>query len=219
MTRIHLSGEYPKMHDQYKTTRFGLIRHAQTVWNRGKKIQGHSDSPLTADGEKQASSWGQILSQFSWDRILASDAGRALATAERINAFLKIPLTIDSRLKEQDWGQWEGKTVRQVEDEARQVLDEQVNSGWGFCPPGGESRRRVLKRSQLALQEAAERFPGQNLLLVTHEGIVKSLIYHLCGRQFLPGEPAILKSYQLHRLVYDSSGLRIEEINALRLGS
>jgi probable phosphoglycerate mutase len=207
------------MPDQYDTTRFGLIRHAQTVWNREKKIQGYSDSPLTADGEKQASSWGQILSQFSWDRVLASDAGRARATAEIINAFLKLPLTIDSRLKEQDWGQWVGKTVRQIEAEAQQELDEQVNAGWDFCPPGGESRRSVLKRSQLALQAAAERYSGENLLVVTHEGIVKSLIYHLCGRRFLPGEPAILKSYQLHRLVYDSSGLQIEKINALRLGS
>jgi len=206
------------MQDQNKPTRFGLMRHAQTIWNREKRIQGHSDSPLTADGEKQASSWGQILSQFSWDRILASDAGRALATAEIVNAFLKIPLTIDSRLKEQDWGQWVGKTVRQIEAEAPQVLDEQINAGWDFCPPGGESRYSVLERSQVSLQEAAEHFPGEILLVVTHEGIVKSLIYHLCGRRFLPGEPAILNSYQLHWLVCPSSGLQIEKINALELG-
>jgi broad specificity phosphatase PhoE len=207
------------MHDQNITTRFGLIRHAQTVWNREKKIQGHSDSPLTPDGEKQAAHWGRNLEQFAWDRILASDAGRALATAEIINASLKIPLTIDPRLKEQDWGQWEAKTVRQIEAEARQVLDEQVNAGWDFCPPGGESRRSVWKRSQQALMEAAECYPGQKILVVSHEGIVKSLIYHLCDRRFLPGEPAILKSYQLHRLVHDSNGLQIEEINAIRLGS
>jgi len=207
------------MQDQYDTTRFGLMRHAQTVWNREKKIQGQHDTPLTTDGKKQASNWGQILSPFSWDRILASDAGRALATAEIINVHLKIPLTTDSRLKEQDWGQWVGKTVRQIETEAQQVLDQQVNAGWDFCPPGGESRRSVLKRSQLALQAAAQRYRGENLLVVTHEGIVKSLIYHLCGRRFLPGEPAILKSYQLHWLVYGLDGLRIEEINALELES
>ena len=207
------------MPDQYDTTRFGLIRHAQTVWNREKRIQGHSDSPLTADGEKQASSWGKILSQFSWDRILASDTGRALATAEIINTDLKISLTTETRLREQDWGQWVGKTVRQIEAQAPQVLDEQVYAGWNFCPPGGEPRHSVLKRSQEALQEAAERYPGEILLVVTHEGVVKSLIYHLCGRKFLPGEPAILKSYQLHWLVCDSSGLQIEEINAIRLGS
>jgi len=206
------------MIDQYDTTRFGLIRHAQTVWNREKKIQGHRDTPLTAAGEKQAVNWGQILSQFSWDRILASDAGRARATAEIINACLNLPLTIDSRLKEQDWGQWVGMTVRQIETEAKQILDEQVNAGWDFCPPGGESRRSVLKRSQSALLAAAQRYSGENLLVVSHEGILKSLIYHLRGRRFLPGEPAILKSYQLHRLLYDGSGLQIERINALELG-
>ena len=207
------------MQNQYNTTRFGLIRHAQTVWNREKKIQGHSDSPLTAEGENQAASWGRILAQFAWGQILASDAGRALATAGIINASLKIPLTIDSRLKEQDWGQWEAKTVRQIEAEARQVLDEQVNAGWDFCPPGGESRRSVWKRSQQALADAAQRYSGQNILVVSHEGIVKSLIYHLCGRKFLPGEPAILKSYQLHWLVHGRNGLQIEEINAIALDS
>jgi probable phosphoglycerate mutase len=207
------------MQDQSKTTHFGLMRHAQTIWNREKKIQGRSDSPLTAEGEKQALSWGLALSQFPWRRILASDAGRARATAEIINTILKVPLTIDSRLKEQDWGQWEAKTVRQIQAEARQVLDAQVNAGWDFCPPGGESRRRVWKRSQQALVQAAERFAGQHILVVTHEGIVKSLIYHLCGRKFLPEEPAILKSYQLHRLICDGNGLQIEAINAIALDS
>ena len=149
------------MYDQYHKTRFGLIRHAQTIWNREKKIQGHRDSPLTAAGQEQASSWGRILSQFAWDRMLASDAGRALATAEIVNAALKIPLTIDSRLKEQDWGQWVEKTFPQIEAEAPQVLDEQIHAGWDFCPPGGEDRKSVLARSQEALQEAAARWPGE----------------------------------------------------------
>ena len=199
------------------TTRFGLIRHAQTDWNRGKKIQGQSDSPLTADGKKQASSWGQRLLQFPWDRILASDTGRALATAERINAFLNIPLETDPRLREQDWGDWVSKTIPQIQTEASQVLEEQINAGWNFCPPGGESRDSVLKRSQEALMEAADRYPGDNLLVVTHEGVVKGLIYHLCGRKFLPTEPRLLQSYRLHWLVFDRDGLQIEKVNALKL--
>jgi len=207
------------MQDEYKTTRFGLIRHAQTVWNREKKIQGHSDSPLTAQGEGQASSWGQRLLQLPWDRLLVSDTGRTLATAEKINACLKIPLTTDPRLREQDWGQWVGKTVKQIESEAPQMLTAQVDSGWDFCPPGGESRKSVVKRSQKALIEAAGRYRGDNLLVVTHEGVVKSLIYHLFGRKFLPDEPAILKTYRLHWLIHHRNGLQIEEVNALRLGS
>ncbi len=207
------------MQDPYKISRFGLIRHAQTVWNREKKIQGYSDSPLTPEGKLQASRWGKILDQFSWNRLLASDTGRALATAEIINAYLKLPMAIDSRLKEQDWGQWVEKTFPQIEAEAPQVLDEQIHAGWGFCPPGGEDRKSVLTRSQRALQEAFDRWPGENMLVVTHEGVIKSLVYHLSSRKFLPSEPALLKSYQLHWLVHDSDGLQLEAANALALAS
>ena len=207
------------MQDILKITRFGLIRHAQTVWNREKKIQGHSDSPLTPEGKLQAARWAEILKKFSWHRLLASDTGRALATAEIINACLNLPLTVDSRLREQDWGHWVGKTIPQIEAEASQMLDEQVNAGWDFCPPGGESRRRVLKRSQKALQEAAQRYPGESLLVVTHEGVVKSLIYHLCGRKFLPGEPPILESYQVHWLAWQDERLQLEALNAIELGA
>jgi len=205
------------MQDPYKISRFGLIRHAQTVWNREKKIQGYSDSPLTAEGKLQASRWGKILDQFSWNRLLASDTGRALATAEIINAYLKLPMAIDSRLKEQDWGQWVEKTFPQIEAEAPQVLDEQIHAGWDFCPPGGEDRKSVLTRSQRALQEAFNRWPGENILVLTHEGVIKSLVYHLSSRKFLPSEPPFLKSYQLHWLVHDKDGLRLEAANALAL--
>lgn len=198
-------------------TRFGLIRHAQTVWNQEKKIQGHSDSPLTADGERQASSWGKILEQFAFNRLLTSDTGRALETAKKINAVLKIQLIIDPRLREQDWGHWVGKTTSQIQTEAPLALDGQINAGWGFCPPGGEDRRKVSARSQEALQEAAGKWPGDHFLVVTHEGVIKSIVYYLCGRKFLPSEPRLLKSYRLHWLVFDRDGLQIEKVNALKL--
>lgn len=204
---------------QHKIIHFGLIRHAQTIWNREKKIQGYSDSPLTADGERQASNWGQILLRYSWDRMLASDADRALATGERINAFLKIPIEIDSRLREQDWGHWVGKTVAQIQTESAELLDEQTSAGWDFCPPGGEDRNSVLARSRGALQEAFNRWPGENILVVTHEGVIKCLLYYLSGRKFLPSEPPFLKSYHLHALAQDRDGLRLEAVNALALAS
>jgi len=198
-------------------TRFGMIRHAQTVWNREKKIQGHRDSPLTADGKKQAHRWGALLKQFSWNRIFASDTGRAVETAERVNAVLKIPLIADPRLREQDWGCWVGKTIAQVKAEQPLELAEQINAGWDFHPPGGEDRKSVLARSQGALQEAAGRWAGENILVVTHEGVIKSLVYHLSGRKFLPTEPPFLKSYRLHWLSYINDELRLEKANALAL--
>jgi probable phosphoglycerate mutase len=205
------------MTGQDKITRFGFMRHAQTRWNLEKKIQGQSDTPLTADGERQAARWGQLLKQGAWDRIIASDTGRAHQTAELINVCLKISLTTDSRLREQDWGQWVGKTIAQLKTENPQEIDEQVAAGWAFCPPGGEERGHVLKRSQKALLEAAARWPANNILAVTHEGVIKSLIYHLRSRKFLATEPPIIKPYQLHQFAHDQNGLRLEALNAMAL--
>ena len=205
------------MTGQYKITRFGLIRHAQTRWNREKRIQGRSDSPLTADGERQATRWGQLLKPFEWDRIIASDIGRALKTANLINVCLNVSLITDSRLREQDWGQWVGRTTAQLKTEMPLEFDGQASAGWAFCPPGGEDRRNVQKRSHKALLEAAAQWPGSNILVLTHEGVIKSLIYHLCGRKFLATEPAIIKRHRLQRLVHDSDGLRVEELNAIAM--
>ena len=202
-----------------KTTRFGLVRHAETLWNRERRIQGQSDSALTAKGKKDADHWGRQLSRFSWDCILMSDAGRADETATRMNHHLQAPIDSDPRLREQDWGQWTGQIITQIETEASEVLKNEHKTGWHFCPPGGEDRLSVRQRSQRALTEAAARWRGDTIMIVTHEGVIKSLIYHLCGRRFLPGEPAILKSYQLHWLVNDGKDLQLAKINALDLGS
>ena len=197
------------------TTRFGLIRHAQTRWNREKRIQGQVDSPLTSEGMRQAARWGRLLEPFGWDRILASDTGRAYATAEGINAALKLSLTTDRRLREQDWGQWAGKTIADLKTDHADELKAQEDAGWAFCPPGGEDRLRVWQRSKKALLEASARWPGTNILVVTHEGVIKSLIYRLCGRKFMAGEPAIIKKHYLHRLIHDDNGLRVAELNIL----
>ena len=205
------------MQDTYKITHFGLMRHAETLWNQEKKIQGQNDSPLTINGKNQADRWGLILKSYSWDRILASDTGRAVETAKRVNATLKILLVTDSRLREQDWGDWVGKTISQIKVEQPSILAEQETAGWNFCPPGGEDRKSVLARSRQALQEAAAKWPGENLLVVTHEGVIKGLVYHLSGRKYLPTEPRILKSYRLHRMIYGREGFQLEQANALAL--
>jgi len=205
-----MAGEYPP-------TRFALLRHAETEWNQNRRIQGQNNSPLTSEGENQAKQWGQLLKPYRWNRIIASDAARALETTALVNIALKVPVIRDSRLREQDWGQWTGKTVAQLKEEAPQFLADMEAAGWQFCPPAGEDRDAVWKRSQGALKDAHEKWRGEKILLITHEGVIKCLIYRLCGRKFLPTEPPILVSNHLHWLAHDREGLRIEEINALEL--
>ncbi len=198
-------------------TRFGLIRHAETQWNREKRIQGQTDSPLTRRGILQAEKWGHLLNQISWNRILTSDTGRAVETAGRINEKLKISITPDRRLREQDWGQWTGKTLTEIEKDHPQLLTDQIRAGWMFCPPEGETRLNIWKRSQQALGDAAAKWPGETILIVTHEGVIKSLIYRLSGRKFTGNEPQLIKSRHLHWLIHNHKGLQLEKVNAMPL--
>ena len=196
-------------------TRFALLRHAETLWNRQKRIQGHLDSPLTDGGRRLSAAWGRALQSLSWDRMLASDLGRAQETAKIINSFLSLPLSLDARLREQDWGKWSGETLQRVQKELLLELPEHQRAGWNFCPPEGETRHRLADRSKAALAAAARTWPGTVILVVTHEGVIKSLIYRLCGRRFVPREPPLIEPGHLHWLVWDGQGLRIEQLNAL----
>ena len=159
------------MHSHSVITRFGLIRHAETEWNKEKRIQGHSDSPLTAEGKASANQWGSILKTFPINRIISSDLGRVIETAKTINRHLKLPIIEEMRLREQYWGQWEGLSIPEIENTEEFIKGK--SSGWDFCPLDGESRLEVWRRSHEALIQAADTWSGDTVLVVTHEGVIR----------------------------------------------
>ncbi len=201
-----------------RTTRFGLIRHGQTIWNAEKRIQGRDDSPLSALGREMARCWGEQLATRSWNRIVMSDLGRVQATGQLVNASLQLQIHIDVRLREQDWGDWTGWSLPDLFARQPQAVKEQEGLGWGFRPPGGESRTEVLNRSKEALLAAHNRWPGEKILVVCHEGVIKCLLYALSNRAFLPSEPRLIRrGYQLHLLDACNDLLLLAEPNALQL--
>jgi probable phosphoglycerate mutase len=199
------------------TTPFGLMRHAPTEWNREKRLQGQKDSPLLPESEALAQEWGRRLSPLGWERILASDLGRARRTAELVNRALRLPLEVDSRLREKDWGEWTGGNLSTIAEAAPEHLSALESQGWAFRPPGGEDRLAVWRRSSEALLEAGRRWPGRRILVVTHEGVIKCLLYRLTEREFLPEEPPLLRPAHLHQMVLRSGGLAVDRVNALSL--
>lgn len=199
------------------TTRFGLLRHAPTDWNEKRKIQGQQNSPLSLRGREAAARWGDLIRPMGWQRILCSDLGRVRATIGLLALCPDLPVHPDARLREQDWGQWTGLTMAQLKDRHLEELRSQEGVGWQFTPPGGESRRTVLARSLAAMEDAARSWPGQSVLVVCHEGVIKCLVYHLLGRKFLPQEPPVLQPSCLHLLAMCGRTLYVEQINHLPL--
>jgi len=196
-------------------TRFGLLRHGKTVWNLEKRVQGRLDSPLTDQGRRSCNRWAILLAAgvIKWNRIIASPLQRAVDTAEIINRRLQVSIQVEPALREQDWGQWEGVTIRDLRARFTDEFDRQVSRGWDFCPPGGESRQAVRLRALAALHRLADRHPGENILLITHLGVIKSILYAINGRRFLPDEPNLLLPERFHTILSDRKQLVQEEIN------
>ena len=192
-------------------THFALLRHAETEWNREKRIQGQRDSALTSSGRQQAQRWGRALVRFRLDYLISSDLGRATQTASLINESLELEYSVEPRLREQDWGAWSGLKLAELLETDDLKVQERI--GWHFRPIEGESRLEVLARSQQALMDIAHRLWGQRILVVTHGGVMRCLLYHLHGRRFLPEESPLLKPYRLHWLSYDGQGLKVQRLN------
>lgn len=197
-------------------TTFGLLRHGQTEWNLLKKIQGSADSPLTQKGKKDTGEWAATLESYGWNRILASDLGRVRETVEIINSKLQLPVTFDKRLREQNWGEWEGLTIPFIQQNFKEDLEERVARGWDFSAPGGETREFVKERVLVTLLEKAKQWPGTKILVVCHQGVVKAVLYALTKRQFLPGEDPLLQHNRLHLISYNQERFSPLQMNIPR---
>jgi probable phosphoglycerate mutase len=198
---------------------FFVMRHAATVWNREGRIQGQSDSPLSPVGQQQIKTWQAHTALLMLDEILCSDLGRALATARGLNRSAGLPLTTDPRLREQDWGRWTGRVHRRLKDEDAATYARQTKRGWQFCPPAGESHLQVLERALAALADIAAGQAKRRILVVTHEGVLKCLIYHLAIRDGCGRPPATMAPYHLHHLVRFENRLYLKHMNAVDLSA
>jgi broad specificity phosphatase PhoE len=194
-----------------------LMRHALTTWNLAGRIQGQDDSPLAPAGWRQVERWSRRLSAFNLTRIIASDSGRAHTTAKAIGHALGLPVVCERRLREQDWGAWTGRTHAQLKAAFGAAYRRETQRGWDFRPPGGESHLEVLARALEVALEIGRAHPGARLLVVTHEGWMKCLLYHLAIRDGCGHSPPTVAAYHLHRIVSDGGHIDLDALNLCAL--
>ncbi|WP_320169574.1 histidine phosphatase family protein [Maridesulfovibrio sp.] len=201
-----------------KTVSLAIIRHSVTEWNEQNRIQGHMDSPLTAYGRELAAGWRQTIDPSSFDAVITSDLGRAIETADIITEGLKLPALRLKGLREQDWGSWSGLTTDELHARFPGRLDAEIAKGWKFRPDEGESRMEASSRGISSLQEGAVEIARMvdkkepRVLVVVHEGIMKTIIYKLANHDFKADKPKLIKRRRLHWLKWDGT-LSIDRLN------
>lgn len=150
-------------------TRFFLVRHGETDWNKNRIIQGVSDIPLNDTGRAQAAAAGEILARHRFDLLVSSPLSRAQETAMIIARRLGMPAPLlVPDLIERNYGEAEGSSG----------LDLEARYPAGTEVPGRESREQVTDRVLRVLHDLAVRHPAADILAVAHGGVIRSVVEH-----------------------------------------
>lgn len=120
-----------------------ITRHGMTKWNEEDKLQGHQDSPLTRQGIDDALALKTVISNYPIECVYSSPLSRAYQTEKLI--FPTIAVKIDDRLKEMNFGIYEGKSIEMLKTQT--LYNQLWNEPEKFTRiPNGESYDEVFNR-------------------------------------------------------------------------
>jgi probable phosphoglycerate mutase len=165
-------------------SRLVLVRHGETVWHAGNRYAGRTDVALTEKGVSQAQALATWARSARLAAVWSSPLSRARLTASPAAEALGLPLQIEERLIELDFGCGEGKTDAEMrhefpEQRAAFLLDPVSN----FLP-GGEDPRHAAERGASALRSIAATVPQDSRALVVAHNTLLRLV--LCSLLEIP---------------------------------
>ncbi len=148
--------------------RIAFLRHGPTTWNAEGRIQGHTDIPLSDAGLAKMSGL-RLPAEFSGARLFASPSTRARQTAQALGL---IDPVLDARLREQNWGRWEGLTKPEIMAQDGEDCFTRAGLRQDFRPPDGESVAEVIARVAAFLADAAQE--QKDAVAVAHLGVLRA---------------------------------------------
>ena len=161
--------------------RLVMLRHGQTEFNAGNRMQGQLDTDLSDLGRDQAVAAAEVLAKRQPLLIVSSDLRRALDTAESLGERSGLPVEVDARLRETHLGDWQGLTHIEVDAAAPGARIAWRNDAT-WAPHGGESRVDVAARGLPLIKElVADQTewgtdePERPVVLVAHGGLIAAL--------------------------------------------
>jgi broad specificity phosphatase PhoE len=148
-----------------------LVRHGQTAANASGLLLGRADPPLSALGRRQAEGLRDLVPAGA--RVVASPLARTRETA----AALELPVTLDERWVELDYGEFDGVPLGQIPT----ATWDQWRADPGFAPPGGESLAALGARVREACAELADESRHADVVVVSHVSPIKAAVAWALG--------------------------------------
>jgi len=170
-------------------TRFILVRHGETDWNKEKRFQGHTDIALNAHGLAQAHLVKRFFDRLQatalpfYDHCESSDLTRARITAATILGANPLAMILNPGLRERHYGHLAGMTGDEMQAHSPEEFDNLRNRTPNAPLKGGESLLDFYRRVVTTFDEIACARQGRTVLLVAHGGVL-DCIYRYCT-----GEP------------------------------
>ena len=156
-----------------------IMRHGKTDWNAVHKLQGSVDIPLNEEGRQMARAAREKYKDLSFDLCYCSPLSRARETAEIFLEGRKVPIIIDNRLQEMNFGDFEG-TENLFQKPECPIYKLFKDPGNYIATNGAESLEHLYERSGAFIEEVLtpEVVNKKNVIIVAHGALNCSIISH-----------------------------------------
>lgn len=153
-----------------------LIRHGESTWNKLKRVQGIRNPRLSDKGRKQSQLLANRFNGMKFDAVYSSHLSRAYDTAKILT---NNHICIVKDLHEIELGVWEGKTINQVSKEYKELYNKWYKEPLEIKIPGAETILEFKERVVRTLDGIRRQHPNQDVLVVTHGGVITIYLTHL----------------------------------------
>lgn len=158
-----------------------LARHGQTAWHQPERYAGSSDIPLDGVGAAQAWALARHAATIPPTTLASSPLVRATATAGPVAETTELPVRVDDRLRELDFGIAEGRSIASLRAEDPDVVGRFLIDPATHHFPGGEPPVDGARRVTGAVRDLVEADPGGTILVVAHGTLIRLLLCTLLG--------------------------------------
>lgn len=157
-----------------------IVRHGETDWNLQERMQGQIDIPLNETGIKQAKILAKKLKNIKFEMVFSSDLLRAKRTAEIIALEHKLAVKTTKALRERTFGKYEGINYKEYHKLFEQFFRKSYNERYSKkAYDNTESNEELMLRFIPIIRELSVAYPGKNILVVTHGGVMRAFLHHL----------------------------------------
>jgi broad specificity phosphatase PhoE len=156
-----------------------MVRHGESEGNAIRRFTTSGDAKITDLGRRQALEAAQkIKLKFQPTLVIASTFARARETGLIIAAELLIPIEYEAEFREQSLGDLAGQPYESVANDP--TFD--PKRSWQWRAPNGESHEDVLKRVAPVLDRSAAKYPDEEIVIVSHGGVMRAVWAHVTGK-------------------------------------